>query len=748
MIGGLPAPTAPQKRDGLLGLFGATMVGVGAMVGAGIFVLCGVAMQHAGPAALVAFGLNGVLSLLTAFSFAELVSAFPESGGSYVFARKVFPIGGAFAAGWVLWFAYVVAAALYALGFGSFLMLTSEHLLGLALPVWFGHLFAVASLAAAAGTLVRGGAGAGNWISFLKLLAFLVLIALGAAVFLGKPAGTVSSQMSPFAPFGLAGVLAAMGFTYIALEGFEVIAAIGEEVRRPSKTIPRAMFLSIGITLVVYISLLFIVLSVGGPPGGAPAWQVLGEEGDAAVAVAALNFGGRAGEAIVLVAGLLATFSVMAAAVLAASRVSFSMARDRALPRALSRLGGRGARTPVTALLVSAGIGVIVVLVTADVEISGAAASLIFLLSFALVNAAGLLVRLRVGAVAEWRAPLYPALPILGIAACLGLAIFQAVMVPAASLVVLFWLLIGAILYAVLFGQRARTVSARAEAWDAELVRLRGRTPLVLVPMASPERAEPLLSVAHALAPPGTGRVHALTVARFDPRHDSAEAGAAAYARAEEVVRKAVAAACSMKKGFEGAVLLAPGITEAIARIAAERHPETVLLGMSHMERPGDVAILEEILSRTTGNVVVLNAPPDWKLEQVTRVLVPVAGKTPHDPLRARLLGTLLRDGARRATLLRVLGAGEDPETARRELHHRAEDLGVAPGSCVVESATDPVEAILRHSGQADLLVLGFGRGGRRRRIIGPFALAVVSGARCPVIALAEARPATLPRLQ
>ena len=74
------------------------------MVGAGIFVLCGVAMENAGPGALLAFVLNGVLSLITAFSFAELVSAFPESGGSYVFAKKVFPIGGAFAAGWVLWF--------------------------------------------------------------------------------------------------------------------------------------------------------------------------------------------------------------------------------------------------------------------------------------------------------------------------------------------------------------------------------------------------------------------------------------------------------------------------------------------------------------------------------------------------------------------------------------------------------------------------------------------------------------------
>ncbi|MHC4136917.1 MAG: amino acid permease, partial [Planctomycetota bacterium] len=100
-----------------VGLFGATMVGVGAMVGAGIFVLAGVAIEHAGPGAVIAFLLCGVITTITAFSWAELAAAFPEAGGGYVFAKKVFPIGTAFAAGWVLWFAYVVACALYALGF-------------------------------------------------------------------------------------------------------------------------------------------------------------------------------------------------------------------------------------------------------------------------------------------------------------------------------------------------------------------------------------------------------------------------------------------------------------------------------------------------------------------------------------------------------------------------------------------------------------------------------------------------------
>jgi APA family basic amino acid/polyamine antiporter len=730
------SPPAPEERT-LLGLFGATMVGVGAMVGAGIFVLCGVAMENAGPGSILAFVLNGALATLTAMSFAELASAFPESGGSYVFAKKVFPIGGAFVAGWVLWLAYIAACALYSLGFASFLVYALEGAFGLAMPPWFAPATGAATALLGLGILVVRGASAGNWISFAKVVAFLVLIVAGAVAFGGRPAGTLHAAVTPLLPFGLTGVLVAMGFTFIALEGFEVIAAIGEEVRRPERTIPRAMFLSIGITLVVYLGLLFVALTVGGPAGGPPAWRVLADAGEDAMAVAAQNFAGALGSVVVVVAGLLATFSALVASLMAASRVSFSMARDRALPRWLSTQGG-SAHSPRAALLVSALLVVTLILATHEVEVTGAAASLIFLVSFGLTNAAGLLVRLRVGAVASWRAPFYPATPILGITACLGLAIFQAAVVPAASLVVVAWLLVGAGLYRAKFGARARTVSARAEAWDSDLIRLRGRTPLVLVPMANPERARPLLRFAWALATPGTGRVHALTVAPFDPERSTPEEGVVAYERAQAVVRHAVETACRLGKPYDGSILLAPDVTDAIARVAAERHPETVLLGMTNLDASGGGGLLEEILGRTAADVVVLHAPAGWTIDGVGRVLLPVAGGVRHDPLRARIVGMLLRGGVRRARLLRILRPGDDAVHAEREMRHQAEDLGVPIDDLVLETSTNPLEVVLRHSADADLLVLGSGPGGRRRTI-GPFARRVCADAHCAVVAIAQA---------
>ncbi|NIR49745.1 amino acid permease, partial [candidate division KSB1 bacterium] len=96
------------------------MIGVGAMIGAGIFVLTGIAAGEAGPASIFSFALNGAVTLLTAFAYAELASAIPRAGGGYSFVRMAFPGAAGFVAGWMLWFAYTVACSLYALGFAGY----------------------------------------------------------------------------------------------------------------------------------------------------------------------------------------------------------------------------------------------------------------------------------------------------------------------------------------------------------------------------------------------------------------------------------------------------------------------------------------------------------------------------------------------------------------------------------------------------------------------------------------------------
>ena len=111
-----------------LSFFSTTGVGVGAIVGGGILALAGIAFATTGPSAIVAFALNGVIAILTALSFAELSASFPESGGTYTFAKKVLSVRAAFLVGWVVWFASILASVLYAIGFATFAVIVLEQL--------------------------------------------------------------------------------------------------------------------------------------------------------------------------------------------------------------------------------------------------------------------------------------------------------------------------------------------------------------------------------------------------------------------------------------------------------------------------------------------------------------------------------------------------------------------------------------------------------------------------------------------
>ncbi|MEM9455226.1 MAG: amino acid permease, partial [Myxococcota bacterium] len=177
-----------------IGLVGATGVGVGAIVGGGIFVLAGVAFASAGPGAILAFALNGVIAFITALSFAEMSTLFPESGGAYTFAKKVLSVRAAFAVGWVLWFAYIVAAVLYALGFAEFL---AAILLELAPAVGLGQptmllsrntvlLFAIAAVGMYTWQLVRSSEGGRDYATAGKLVVFAILV-VGGGWAVGPP---------------------------------------------------------------------------------------------------------------------------------------------------------------------------------------------------------------------------------------------------------------------------------------------------------------------------------------------------------------------------------------------------------------------------------------------------------------------------------------------------------------------------------------------------------------------------------
>ena len=733
-----------------IGLAGATGVGLGAIVGGGILVLAGVAFRTTGPGAIAAFAANGLIAVVTALSFAELSTAFPESGGAYTYARKVLSVRVAFAVGWVLWFAYIVAGVLYALGFAEYAVLALSETWRAATgraPGWLSGRGPVVFLALAATgaytlSLIRKATGGGQWVTVGKVVVFAILIFAGAWALLGRPPGTVGAGLTPFLPRGGLGLLQAMGFSFIALQGFEVIAAVAGEVRRPERTLPRAMLLSLGVALAIYLPLLLVV-STAGVPAGSSIVELSEADPETVMANAARHYLGPTGFALVVVAALLSTLSALQANILAASRVASSMASDRALPSVLSHTHPTR-HTPLVALYATALAIVATLLALPGVAAAGAAASLVFLLSFAMAHWTAYLARKRSGGRRlPFRTPWFPVVPAVGGAACLGLALFQAFAVPSAGAIVAVWLGLGVLLYLSVFARQAQRVDAFEEAASPDLVRLRGRSPLVLVPVANPDSAAALVAVAGALAAPEVGRVLLLSVlARPAALEDLAEAEVHVLS-AQAVLGRALASSFATGHLPEALLTVAPTPWAEIARVARTHRCESLLLGLQRLDAPvGEEGTtpLEGLLNEVDCDVGVLRAPAGWSLAEAGRILVPVAGLGGHDELRARLLGSLCRTTPRTLTFMRVLpsaAAAVEEEAARRALTRLASDESPSPPAVELVRSDDVVAAVTEAASAHDLLVLGLPRR-RGQTVLGGLALQLVAQVGCSVILLSR----------
>lgn len=717
-----------------LGLTAATGVGVGAIVGGGILVLAGAAFRETGPSAIVAFTLNGVVAVMTALSFAEMSSMFPESGGAYTFAKKVLTVRAAFGVGWVLWFAYIVAGVLYALGFAEYAVLAASELLEATsggAPDWLTgrgapSVLAVGAISVYGLLLIRKESGGGQLETIGKLVVFAVLLLAGGWALGTAPSGTTRDGLTPFLEHGSSGLLTAMGFTFIALQGFDLIATVGGEVKDPERNIPRAMLMSLGLALAIYLPLLFLVSTVGTAPGDSIS-EMSRARPATVMADAARNFSGPFGYWLVIIGAVLSTLSALSANVLAASRIALRMANDRTLPRVLQqRHPSRG--TPVMSIYATALAMAFILLMVPNVSAAGAAASLIFLISFALVHWTNLLARRRSRVHAPFRTRWFPLVPLVGGLACGLLAIYQAIAVPAAGGIAAVWLGLGVILYYGLFAGRAQALDAFTEARDPRLGLLRGRSPLVLVPVANPASAVGMVTLANALAIPVVGRVLLLTVVRRPSDFAAAEAETTrALKDANDVVGQAMRASLIAGHAPEALMTLATDPFKEIARVAQSRECESLLVGFSSLEDRGNVRAIETLLNDVDCDVVVLRAPKDWKLDKSTRIIVPVAGRGGHDELRARLLGSLGRAGCTNVRFVQITTERLPASIKRhreRELRIFAEEETFGqPRADLIES-DDMVRALADEAGPQDLIILGL-RHQRGQRLFSELTLEV-----------------------
>jgi APA family basic amino acid/polyamine antiporter len=351
-----------DPRPGLrraLGLKEAVALGLGGTIGGGIFVLIGEAAGRAGPAALASFALAFLASLAIALPYAELACRFPLAGGGYASVRKILGERWGFYMGWVYWGSYLLVSGYVTLGFGGYL----SALTGLP------HKACAIGLVAACIALNLAG---------VRLSGRAQILVLGAGVTGLLSFGLLSlprleaDLLTPFAPQGVLGVAAAVPLAFLAMNGFDVVAAAGEEVSDPGRNLPRAILITL--LLVTGLYLLATLAAVGVlsvrelSNSGAP----LSDAASAAL--------GPAGVVLVATAAILTTAATANAVLVVTSRILFAMARDGLSHPSLFRVSA-ATGAPYAAVVASGGVMALVAL-TLSVPLSAAIGGFLYVMHY------------------------------------------------------------------------------------------------------------------------------------------------------------------------------------------------------------------------------------------------------------------------------------------------------------------------------------------------------------------------------
>jgi amino acid transporter len=490
------------------------MVGIAGMIGGAIFVLTGPAIGLAGDAVIIAFIINAVITLFTAMAYAELGSAMPEAGGGYLWIREGLPRPNAFISGWMAWFAHIIAGSLYAVGFGAFLyyllgpnvigILSDQPLLGF---IPFDKLLAVGAVAAFTYINIRGTSETGKTgtiVTIVQLGTIFALIGAGFWTMYNSPNWT--ANFVDFAPMGMAGIVAAMGLTFIAFEGYEIIVQTGEEVKNPRRNIPRAIFISLAIVVTLYCLVAFV--SIGSIfPDGVASWQFIGSNGELGIMKAAEMFLPY-GTLVVLAGGMVSTLAALNATTFSSARVSFAMGRHYNLPHRLSSIHPVN-KTPHVAIMIS---GIIMAFVAYALPLTdiAVAAGVIFLLLFTQVNIAVITIRRIYGDKLSYgfKTPLFPVTPIIGIFLNIGLALYLLVTQPLSWGITVLWILVGFVLYRMYTFKQEIEHYAPIVTSEGDLKRQDYR---ILIPY-TPENPDRLIKYAIRIAKETVGEVNILRV--------------------------------------------------------------------------------------------------------------------------------------------------------------------------------------------------------------------------------------------
>ncbi|TET49209.1 MAG: amino acid permease [Actinomycetota bacterium] len=693
-----------------MSLFSITMIGVGAMIGAGIFVLTGLAAGAAGPALILSFLLNGIVTVFTAMVYAELGSTFPSAGGGYVWVRDSLPQPSGFLSGWMDWFAHAVACSLYALGFGAYAYLVI-NMLNINIPVvseeFVSKLLGVIIILIFTYINYRGASEtglAGSIVTILKIVILVIFIIAGLISIFKNPT-TSLSHFRPFMPEGFTGVLFAMGLTFIAFEGYEIIVQAGEEVKDPKRNIPRAIFTSLLVVVPIYILIAFV--GIGGIESLEPTWQFLGKYKELAIVEAARQFFPY-GEFVLLIGGLLSTMSALNATIYSSSRVSFSMGRDGSFPKIFARIHPKR-RTPFVATFISS-ILIIAMALALPIHDVASAADIMFLLLFLMVNMAVINLR-RTKPLQErgYRMPWFPYIPLLGILTKLFLAIFLFGYSPVAWYTTIIWIVGGVIFYYAYARERyiekveeiVKTVHEEKEVVTKEFK--------AMLPIANPESIKPLIKFAGPIVSYNNGQLTLLNVINI-PALLPMGGGRKYIKKSKPIIEKAVSKAEKYDIPLNSIIKISHRTEKAITDTVKNKKIDLLFLGWRGFTRKRDYifgSVIDPIIANAECDTMVLRVQNN-RLGKINKILLPVADIR-NTRLSIDMSANIARAFDAKLYLLHIMPpkSTNKSENLKKKIINRLNGVsGIDKENIIIEKSSNIVETILDHSKRYDLLVL------------------------------------------
>jgi amino acid transporter/nucleotide-binding universal stress UspA family protein len=670
----------------------------------------------------------------------------PKSGGAYYYVNHALgPLFGSIA-GWSNWLGLAFASAFYMVGFGKYI----QNILGLpdgfALgPVTISSVKLVALVGAALFVTVNY-VGAKETGRLQNAIVVILVAILGVFTVVGalraNPANLPASE-------GFGPMFTTTGIIFVSYLGFVQITSVAEEIKDPGRNLPRAVIGSVLIVSLIY-ALVLVVMSAAVEPGFI---NGLSSDKIAVVEVARILLG-PAGAVALLFGGLLATASSANASILASSRINFAMGRDNIVTPSLNKIHPRFT-TPYRSIAVTGGL-ILLFIVAGTVEALATMGSVLHLVIYGLLNAALIVMREADAADydPDYRVPLYPITPILGLVTSFALIAFISQTIIALS----FGLVVGAVLWYFVYvrsraeksGVLSRYVRHRADEMPdravsaAETVAPDGGEYRVLVPLANPEHETDLITLASAIAKQRGGTVDAVHVVQV-PDQTSLEYGAEHVDEIDEDSEELLAAAREDAETFgvpvETHTVLSHESFEEIFDVARDHEADLVVMGWgpdSH-GAPGRVeGTFDELTADLPCDFLVLKDrgfDPD-------RVLVPTAGG-PDSDLSASVAKDLRSEYGSEVTLLNVADAGED-ESARTFLEEWAADHGLDDAALRIETG-DVEDAIERAASDHTLVVLGATERGMLSRLLrGSPALDVVDDLDCSVLLAEKGRSRSL----